>query len=56
MNDDYQMYLFDALEQVQAWGIPDEDIPAAANAQAHLMAGCCPEYYYQGAQSEISSY
>ena len=47
MND-YQSYLFEALELVQAWGLPDEDIADAANAQAHLMAGCCPEYYYEG--------
>ncbi|MCP4125402.1 MAG: hypothetical protein GY751_27015 [Bacteroidetes bacterium] len=53
MND-YANYLIDALEQVQAWGIPEEDIPEAANAQAHLMAGCCPDYYYEGHQSDLT--
>ena len=55
MND-FENYLFEALEQVQAWEIPEEDIPAAANAQAHLMAGCCPQFYYEGAQPEAQSY
>ena len=54
MND-FEGYLFEALEQVQAWEIPEEDIPAAANAQAHLMAGCCPDYYYDGVPSEHPS-
>ncbi len=54
MNDDYQSYLFDALEQVQTWDVPDEDIAEAANAQAHLMAGCCPEYDYEGRRSASS--
>ena len=54
MND-YEQYLFEAFEQVQTWGLPDEDIPAAANAQAHLMAGCCPQYYYEGRQPEFTS-
>ena len=52
---DYESYLFEALEQVQAWEIPEEDIPAAANAQAHLMTGCCPDYYYDGVPSEHPS-
>jgi len=47
MND-YQIYLFDALEQVQAWDIPEEDIPEQTNMLARMMAGCCPEYYYEG--------
>lgn len=51
MND-YKSYLFDALEQVQAWDIPDEEIAEAANSQAHLMAACCPQIYYEGAQPE----
>jgi len=55
MND-FEGYLFEALEQVQAWEIPEEDIPEAANAQAHLMAGCCPQFYYEGAQPEAQSY
>ena len=50
MND-YENYLFDALEQVQAWGLPEEDIAEAANAQAHLMSGC-PQSYYEGVQSD----
>ena len=53
MND-YEQYLFEALEQVQSWGISDEDIPTAANAQAHLMAGCCPQFYYEGSSAEHS--
>ena len=38
-------YIFDALEIVSAWDLPDDDIAEAANAQAHLMSGCCPDYY-----------
>ena len=38
-------YLLDALEIVSSWDLPDDDIADAANAQAHLMAGCCPDYY-----------
>ena len=34
-------YLLDALEIVEAWGLPDEEIIQAANQQARLMAGCC---------------
>jgi hypothetical protein len=44
MND-YSAYLLDALEQVESWDLPDDDLADAANAQAHLMAGCCPDYY-----------
>ena len=47
MND-YENYLFDALEQVQAWEIPEDEIAEAANAQAHLMSGCCLDYYEGG--------
>jgi hypothetical protein len=54
MND-FENYLFEALEQVQAWEISEEDIPAAANAQAHLMTGCCPDYYYDGVLSDYPS-
>ena len=39
-------YLLDALEIVSAWGLPDDDIADATNAQAHLMSGCCPDDYY----------
>ncbi len=49
-------YLFDALEQVQGWEIPEEEIADAANAQAWLMAGCCPQFYYEGVQTEVHSY
>ena len=52
---DFENYLFEALEQVQAWEIPEEDIPAAANAQARLMAGCCSDYYYDGDLSDYPS-
>ena len=39
-------YILDALEQVM-WDLPDDDLADAANAQAHLMSGCCPDYYYE---------
>jgi hypothetical protein len=55
MND-YEQYLFEALEQVQSWGIPEEGIAQAANAQAHLMAGYCPQFYYEGSLPEYPSY
>ena len=40
-------FILDALEIVSAWDLPDDDLADAANAQAHLMAGCCPDYYYE---------
>ena len=46
MND-YSAYLFEALEQVSAWDIPEDEVADAVNAQAHLMAGCCSEYYQE---------
>ena len=53
MNE-FECYLVEALEQVQAWDIPEEDIADAANAQAHLMAGRCADYY-EGAHPEYPS-
>ena len=47
-------YIFDALEIVSAWDLPDDDIADAANAQAHLMVGCCPDYYYESNQATTS--
>ena len=52
MND-YSVYLFDALEQVSSWELPDDELAEAANAQAHLMAGCCQDYY-EGSQPDTS--
>ena len=52
MND-YSVYLLDALEQVLGWDLPDDDIADAANAQAHLMSGCCPDYYYESHQATM---
>jgi hypothetical protein len=54
MNDDYQLYLIDALEQVQSWDLPEEGLADAANAQARLMAGCCSQYFYEGQSSQPS--
>ena len=53
MND-YSVYLLDALEQVLGWNLPDDDIADAANAQAHLMAGYLPDYYYESNQTSTS--
>ena len=41
-------YLLDALEIVYTWDLPDDDIADAVNTQAHLISGCCPDYYYHG--------
>ncbi len=43
-------YLLDALEQVMSWDLPDDDLADAANAQAHLMSGCGPDYYYESSR------
>ena len=51
MND-YESYIFDALEQVSGWDLPDDELAEAANAQAHLMAGRCAEYY-EGAPGSL---
>ena len=47
-------YILDALEQVSGWDLPDDDLADAANSQAHLMAGCCPDYYYENNQDSTS--
>ncbi len=39
----YQDYLFDALEMVLAWDIPEEELAVAVNDQARLMAGIFPD-------------
>jgi len=39
----YQDYLFDALEMVLTWDLPDEELAGAVNDQARLMAGICPD-------------
>ncbi len=45
-------YILDALDIVTSWGIPDDEIADAANAQAHLMAGRCPDdCYYERDQT-----
>jgi hypothetical protein len=51
MND-YTAYLLDALSIVSAWDLPDHEIADAANAQAHLMAGCPPDDYYESNTAE----
>ena len=35
----YEDYLQDAIELVNAWEIPEEDFAQAVNDQAHLMCG-----------------
>ena len=45
-------YILDALEIVSSWGLPDDDLADAANAQAHLMSGYHPDYYYESDQGE----
>ena len=44
-------YILDALAIVSSWDLPDDDLADAANAQAHLMSGCCPDYYYESNQT-----
>ena len=36
---DYQQYLQDAIELVEAWEVPEEDFAQAVNDQARLMCG-----------------
>jgi hypothetical protein len=36
-------YIFDALEIVSVWDIPDEDFAQAVNDRAKLMSGISPE-------------
>jgi hypothetical protein len=40
---EYQDYLQDALDLVDAWEIPEEDFPQAVNDQARLMCGLALE-------------
>ena len=40
-------YIFDALEMVSAWNIPDGDLADAVNAQARLMAGINPDDFWE---------
>lgn len=42
-------YIFDAIDMVTAWDLPEEDFAEAVNAQAHLMSGCSPDYYTERA-------
>ena len=41
-------YIFDALEIVSAWDVPDEELADAVNAQARLMAGINPDDFWEG--------
>ena len=43
-------YYLDALDQVLTWDLPDDEIAAAANAQAYLMSGGCTGYYEDNCQ------
>ena len=45
-----EIYILDALEIVSGWDLPDDEIADAANQQAYLMAGCCPDLYYESKQ------
>jgi hypothetical protein len=40
---EYQDYLQDAIDLVDAWEIPEEDFPKAVNDQARLMCGLALE-------------
>ncbi len=46
-------YLFDALEAVSAWDLPDEDFADAVNAQARLMAGINPDDVWRCADNSL---
>jgi hypothetical protein len=41
-------YIFDALEIVFAWDVPDEDLADAVNDRARLMAGIHPDELWEG--------
>jgi len=43
MTYDYRDYLADALELVQGWEIPDDELVETAIDQAKLMAGVSPD-------------
>jgi hypothetical protein len=40
---DFEDYLQDAIDLVDAWEIPEEDFPQAVNDQARLMCGLALE-------------
>ena len=40
-------YIFDALEMVSVWNIPDGELADAVNAQARLMAGINPDDFWE---------
>ena len=40
---DHEQFIFEALELVLAWDLPEEAIADAANQQARLMAGLYPD-------------
>jgi hypothetical protein len=42
---DHEQYIFEALDLVLAWDLPEEAIAEAANQQAKLMAGYYPEEF-----------
>ena len=35
----YENYIIEAIEMVEAWEIPEEELASAIQAQAELMAG-----------------
>lgn len=37
--EDLEDYVLEAFEIVSAWGLPEEELADAVNAQARLMAG-----------------
>ena len=39
MNNEYTLYLADAIELCSSWEIPETDWAEAVNSQARLMAG-----------------
>ncbi len=41
--EDLEDYVLEAFEIVSAWGLPEEELADAVNAQARLMAGITPE-------------
>jgi hypothetical protein len=40
----YENYIIEATQMVEAWELPDEALPQAIQAQAELMAGL--EFYW----------
>jgi|GEM_PF-2342884 len=40
-----ETYILDALEQVLAWELPDDDIAEAVNSQVYLLSGRSSSYY-----------